>query len=82
MLALLFHLYIIATTIWKLGRAVECTGLENRQGCEPFESSNLSASAIFKKTPDLIKFWGFLLPKIYPYEYHTYTAKYLIDRYY
>ena len=31
------------------GRAVECTGLENRQGCEPFESSNLSASAILKK---------------------------------
>ena len=46
------------------------------------ESSNLSASAIFKKTPDLIKFWGFLLPKIYPYEYHSFTAKYLIDRYY
>lgn len=35
-----------------------------------------------KKTPDLIKFWGFLLPKIYPYEYHSFTAKYLIDRYY
>ena len=67
---------------WRRGRAVECTGLENRQGCEPFESSNLSASAIFKKTPDLIKFWGFLLPKIYPYEYHSFTAKYLIDRYY
>ena len=45
-------------------------------------SSNLSASAIFKKTPDLIKFWGFLLSKIYPYEYHSLTAKYLIDRYY
>ena len=30
----------------KRGRAVECTGLENRQGRESFVSSNLTASAI------------------------------------
>ena len=30
---------------WKRGRAVECTGLENRQGRESFVSSNLTASA-------------------------------------
>ncbi len=30
---------------WKLGRAVEGTGLENRQGFAPFVSSNLTASA-------------------------------------
>ena len=29
------------------GRAVECTGLENRQGCEPFVGSNPTLSAIF-----------------------------------
>ena len=29
----------------KLGRAVECTGLENRRGCESSVSSNLTASA-------------------------------------
>ena len=29
----------------KRGRAVECTGLENRQGRESFVSSNLTASA-------------------------------------
>ena len=29
----------------KRGRAVECTGLENRRGCEPIVSSNLTASA-------------------------------------
>ena len=29
------------------GRAVECTGLENRQGWKPFEGSNPSSSAIF-----------------------------------
>ena len=28
------------------GRAVECTGLENRQGCEPFVGSNPTLSAI------------------------------------
>ena len=27
------------------GRAVECTGLENRQGCEPFVGSNPTPSA-------------------------------------
>ena len=27
------------------GRAVECTGLENRQGCEPFVGSNPTLSA-------------------------------------
>ena len=31
----------------KRGRAVECTGLENRQGRESFVSSNLTASANF-----------------------------------
>ena len=31
--------------MWKRGRAVECTGLENRQGRESFVSSNLTASA-------------------------------------
>jgi hypothetical protein len=30
---------------WKRGRVVECTGLENRQGSNPFVSSNLTASA-------------------------------------
>ena len=29
------------------GRAVECTGLENRQGCEPFVGSNPTLSAIY-----------------------------------
>ena len=29
------------------GRAVECTGLENRQGCKPFVGSNPTLSAIF-----------------------------------
>jgi len=29
----------------KRGRVVECTGLENRQGGNPFVSSNLTASA-------------------------------------
>ena len=33
--------------MWKRGRAVECTGLENRQGRESFVSSNLTASAIW-----------------------------------
>ena len=33
-------------SMWKRGRAVECTGLENRQGRESFVSSNLTASAI------------------------------------
>ena len=46
MLALLFHLYIIATTIWKLGRAVECTGLENRQGGNSLVGSNPTPSTI------------------------------------
>ena len=27
------------------GRAVECTGLENRQGCKPFVGSNPTLSA-------------------------------------
>lgn len=36
---------ITTSSTRKLGRAVECTGLENRQGCEPFVSSNLTASA-------------------------------------
>ena len=33
------------------GRAVECTGLENRQGLAPFEGSNPSLSAIIKNPP-------------------------------
>src|SRR5688500_11969021 len=32
-------------TLWKRGRAVECTGLENRRRCETSVSSNLTASA-------------------------------------
>ena len=31
---------------WMSGRAVECTGLENRRGCKPSVSSNLTSSAI------------------------------------
>jgi hypothetical protein len=30
---------------WRGGRAVECTGLENRQGLTAFASSNLALSA-------------------------------------
>ena len=33
---------------WKRGRAVEGTGLENRRRGNPFVSSNLTASAIFR----------------------------------
>ena len=33
------------------GRAVECTGLENRRLFTEFVSSNLTPSAINKKTP-------------------------------
>ena len=32
---------------WKIGRVVECTGLENQQGVKPFEGSNPSSSAIY-----------------------------------
>ncbi len=31
---------------WRDGRAVECTGLENRQGVKPFQGSNPCLSAI------------------------------------
>ena len=31
---------------WRHGRAVECTGLENQQGCKPFRGSNPLASAM------------------------------------
>ena len=34
---------------WKRGRAVSCTGLENRRGCESSVSSNLTASAKYLK---------------------------------
>src|SRR5690625_6534910 len=33
------------------GRAVECTGLENRQGLTPFEGSNPSLSATHSPAP-------------------------------
>ena len=36
----------ISPNLWRGGRAVECTGLENRQGCEPFVGSNPTLSAI------------------------------------
>ena len=31
--------------LWKGGRVVECNGLENRRGCKPLVSSNLTLSA-------------------------------------
>ena len=36
------------------GRAVECTGLENRQGCKPFVGSNptLSANSLHARHSD------------------------------
>ncbi len=35
--------------IWRGGRAVECSGLENRQGFTPFVGSNPTLSARYKK---------------------------------
>ena len=39
----------ICALVRRGGRAVECTGLENRQGCEPFVGSNPTLSAISLK---------------------------------
>ncbi len=35
-----FNASTYSITAWAGGRAVECTGLENRQGCKPFVGSN------------------------------------------
>ena len=39
------------------GRAVECTGLENRQGCEPFVGSNPTLSAIILYIIQWVKYF-------------------------
>ena len=36
---------LVNSRLWKRGRAVECTGLENRRRGDPSVSSNLTASA-------------------------------------
>ena len=34
--------------LWRSGRVVECTGLENRHGFTPIVGSNPTSSAIYK----------------------------------
>jgi hypothetical protein len=41
---------LVNSQLWKRGRAVECTGLENRRRGDPSVSSNLTASAKAKKS--------------------------------
>jgi hypothetical protein len=46
----------------KVGRAVECTSLENWRGCEPFVSSNLTPSAKnTRKALISLRFQGFFV---------------------
>tara|TARA_B110000503_G_scaffold96050_1_gene144513 strand:- start:124 stop:291 length:168 start_codon:yes stop_codon:yes gene_type:complete len=40
---------------WKIGRVVECTGLENQQRVKPFEGSNPSSSAIVWRVHEITR---------------------------
>ncbi len=48
----------------KRGRAVEGTSLENWRGCEPFVSSNLTASARYTTMTSLAARFAFILPLV------------------
>ncbi len=55
-------IYKRSSVIRRVGRAVECTGLENRQGLTVLVSSNLTLSAIYKISNYSIKTIAYMDP--------------------
>ena len=64
------------------GRAVECTGLENRQGCEPFVGSNPTLSAINLRLSYILislYFWKWPLILLYQGLYQMSKDEVVVD---